>query len=413
MSVGVGLLYTIVHNSIEISILEDNNLDRNSFVKEEKKIFDFIIGYLDTYNIYPSSQTVEAETGERFGGFPDEPVEYWITEVRSRNDALLIINSESAALAALRDGKIEDARNIIISTYEAITRDQISKSITNLKELSAKIIELHNARQMSAELSGISFGFEYLDRMSDGAQAGDLIAIVGRPSVGKTYILLKMILEAYATGHLPLVVSMEMSEIQCGRRLLALYTCVSNSAIRFGRLSHWGKQKLLCGIDRLPSDFLFPIIQGAMNMTVESIGDKIKEIQPSAVYIDGAYLLKTRKFTKSTWERIAEVTEALKKCAGKYEIPVFASYQFNRKGAGRLENVGGSDVIPQIASIVISIDDEKAMSALAPKGKFYKTLDLIKGREGERGKIIILYDMLQMLIQQYSIISDYSTRSEP
>jgi replicative DNA helicase len=270
------------------------------------------------------------------------------------------------------------------------------------------VLEGHDKRQRSGQMAGIPFGFEYIDNMSDGAQAGDTIAVVGRPSVGKSYIMFKMILTAYAAGYMPLVISMEMSAVQCARRLLALYSSVPANSIRFGKLSHWGRQKLLAGINRLPSDFIFPIIQGSLDITIDSIEAKIRDARPAAVYIDGAYLIRTKAYIKARWDRVAEVAEIMKKYAGKYDIPIFASYQFNKQGAGSLANIGGSDAIGQLASIVFSIDEEKAMSDAARRGIFYKTLELIKGREGEKGKILLLYNMIQMLIEQHSVVEDFS-----
>ena len=37
----------------------------------------------------------------------------------------------------------------------------------------------------------------------------------------------------------------------------------------------------------------------------------------------------------------------------------------------------------------------------------YKILDLLKGREGERGRIRLIYDMTRMLIEQDSVIDGY------
>lgn len=408
MSVGLGLLHTLASNGVALSVLNDHRIDRASFVKDEKKVFDFILEYLDAYDVYPSPRTIGVETGVKFQDFPNEPVEYWITEVHSRNDGIKILQASKAMQSAVKEGDIEDAKREIRVVYERIQRKEAAKSVVTLKDLAPAVITAHDERQRAGVMAGIPFGFEYIDQVSDGAQGGDTIAIVGRPSVGKSYILLRMALTAYAAGFMPLVVSMEMSAIQCARRLLALYVNVPANSIRFGKLSYWGRRKFLAGVDRLPNDFPFPILQGSLDLTIENVGDKIRELRPHLALIDGAYLSRTKVFTKSKWERVTEIAEIIKRYVTTYEIPIYASYQFNRQGPGSLANIGLSDAIGQLASIVFSVDEEKAMSAVAPRGIFYKTLELIKGREGERGKILIIYNMIQMLINQHSVVEDFS-----
>lgn len=408
MSVGLGLLHTLTNSGIALSLLNEHSIDRASFVKEERIVYDFILDYLDSYDTYPSVQTIEAGTKIKFQAFPEEPIEYWITEVHSRNDGFRILQASKNAQDAVQHGNIEGAKRELRAIYERIQRREAAKSIVTLKDLAPIVLEAHDKRQHLGQMAGIPFGFEYIDQVSDGAQPGDTIAVVGRPSVGKTYIMFKMLLSAYAAGYMPLVISMEMSAVQCARRLLALYASVPANSIRFGKLSHWGRQKLLSGIDRLPDDFIFPIIQGSMAMSIEDIGEKIRELKPDAVYIDGAYLLRTKVFTRARWDRIAEIAETIKKYSGIFEIPISASYQFNKQGPGSLGNIGGSDAVGQLASIVFSIDEEKAMTDAARRGIFYKTLELIKGREGEKGKILLLYNMIQMLIEQHSIVEDFS-----
>ena len=102
------------------------------------------------------------------------------------------------------------------------------------------------------------------------------------------------------------------------------------------------------------------------------------------------------------------------KLATDFNIPIFASYQFNRKGAGDMANIGGSDSVGQLASIVLSLTSEDKDGSQQPWSKrSFKHLQLIKGREGEEGKIRVLFDMRRMIIQQDSILEGVYDEESP
>ncbi len=227
-----------------------------------------------------------------------------------------------------------------------------------------------------------------------------------------SYILMNMANYAYDHGETPLVATYEMAPVQCARRILALRTHVSATTIRLGRLSYWGREKVLTDIGRLGdmSGRPFHLMQGTLKSTVEDLVLRVQELRPTVVYVDGAYLLRTASKNASRWERVSETAEYLKMIASEFAIPVIATYQFNRKGAGTLGNIAYSDAIGQLASIVLGIDDEdvdgdKGKTTFA--ARVYKQLELLKGREGERGTLRLLYDMERMFITQDAVLSGF------
>jgi hypothetical protein len=105
----------------------------------------------------------------------------------------------------------------------------------------------------------------------------------------------------------------------------------------------------------------------------------------------------------------------MKMLATQFNIPAIATYQFNRRGAGDIGNIGYSDAIGQLASIVCSIDDEeqeKGHEDTVWSARSYKLLTLLKGREGEKGVIRMLYDMHRMLVEQESVLKGYLLGTE-
>ena len=60
-----------------------------------------------------------------------------------------------------------------------------------LTQVVERIQELHD-RDNPSEITGVPTGFADLDRMTSGLQAGDLIIVAGRPSMGKTAFALNI-----------------------------------------------------------------------------------------------------------------------------------------------------------------------------------------------------------------------------
>ena len=60
--------------------------------------------------------------------------------------------------------------------------------------------------------------------MSGGLTGGDVVSVVGRPGMGKTYLALHAMLHAWGQGLTTLFVSMEMKVTPIAQRLASMYT---------------------------------------------------------------------------------------------------------------------------------------------------------------------------------------------
>jgi replicative DNA helicase len=396
-----------------ISFLSRNSILPDNFRDKEKRVFEFLTEHAGEYGILPQPETVERSLELSFPDYPNEPIEYWITRLRVRQESRLIADGTNSVRELLNEGKLAEARSVLKSTVSEIEVINPSSQLFPLHELGKGVLEDTKDRQMSGGIKGISFGIPYMDEVTDGAQGGDSIAICGRPGSGKTYVLSKAVVAGYQQHKVPMVVTMEMSAKQLARRQLGLLEQVSVTQIRLGRLSHWGEQKLRNGIVSLENahndGHPFYILQGNLMTTVEDVGNFAKEMRPDALYVDGAYLMMSNLKFGSKWERISHTAEYLKSLALTLDIPVISTYQFNRKGGGSLANIGGADSVGQLASIVIGIETESATDE-ASIGSWssvdYKILEFLKGREGEKGKVRIMFDTERTVIEQDEVIID-------
>ena len=134
--------------------------------------------------------------------------------------------------------EITDVNQFIIDgetkIKEATSRRRIS-SFSDAKELS---------KELSANLSkpitvgednctGLTTGFNPLNRITSGLHAGDMVIIAARPSVGKTALALNIAYRAASHTNKPVAIfSLEMSNQQLMERLLGIASHVRLNDIK-------------------------------------------------------------------------------------------------------------------------------------------------------------------------------------
>lgn len=409
-SVGFGLLHSLLQGSDRFSSLTDFGISAEHFFEKELTAYEFIKGFILEHSTYPQAGTVARHIGELsvFDGLENEPIGYWVEEVKERKrfsdirDTLLNVKSR------LDSGSVSDAIDTLGSSYLRLRESYSVQRLEELRELQQRVLEKHDETQNSVDLPGISFGFPFIDMLTGGAQGGDYVAIAGQTGVGKTYLALKMAMSAHHTGKNVLAVSTEMPTIQAARRILAMEGRFSTTDIKMGRLSHFGRTRANMIIERgiaqdTGNDNWFYFLPGGMFSQVEDIIILAKEMKPDILVVDGAYLLQTK--AASWWEKNMEVASKLKNLSLNENIPSIGTYQFLKKDAGKVEGVGGGFAIPQIASIMFSFEWERKEDMENNNEVQYRKLKFIKGRDGESGAIRVLYNMRRTSLEQDRVLA--------
>jgi replicative DNA helicase len=411
MSIGLAFLHQALKDRADLSFLDACGLEDNDFSDEELEVVGIIKEHIKLYSVIPAITTVEALWGRRFPEFDSEPIRYWADEVIKRAANKLIMDNIEGVISFVANNKTDEAQAKIKKLYLQLQERRSSSPVVNVAEVVPDVIKEHDKKQVSRREALIPFGFPYIDKVSGGSQPGDFNTIVGRTRVGKTYLLLKMANEAYLAGKSPLFITTEMSPTRCVKRLLALRNKIPYNAIKNGRLIwHMGRQKIMADYRTLlDSKVPFLMMKSSLSTTLEDIIIYVKEIRPDCVYVDGAYLLRSDESRKlSSYERVSHGANVLKMLAQEAEIPVIATYQTKRHTSGGLDDVYMSDIIAQNSSLMIGIKNvEEKPSDSSDWEKFqYKRLEILKGREGERGVILAVFDLDKMIIQELEVLSD-------
>jgi len=411
VSVGLGFLYRVLNDGTDLDFLNVNGLSADDFNESELEVVDLIKNHVRLYSVLPSTKTVEAEWGSRFPDFPDEPVNYWSDNIIKRTSSFQILEASEVLKNDVLNTNVDGAYKKLRELYLKLQERRASNPITNLQEVGLEVLQEHDKRQVARREATIPFGFPYLDKISSGAHPGDFIAIVGKRGAGKTYFMLKMANAIHEAGKVPMVVSTEMNPVQYARRILALRNKVKFEAIRSGRLIHnKGRAAIESDLENLSNNAIpYLIMKSALSNTLEDIIVHVKEKRPDCVYVDGAYLLKSDSSKKQNrFEQYSHGADMLKLLAQETGIPVIATYQLLRKTAGGLDDVYMSDVIAQNATLVLGVKDadEQTTGDVEWNSVKYKILEVLKGREGESGRILVHFDLERMIIEEVEVLHE-------
>lgn len=414
MSVGFALLRRALTDQIPPSRVFENGLDDSFFEDKEREAFNFIVNHYTTYGVVPQLETVGVECScleDLQSSGTDEPLEFWIDKVRERKQYNELVGSFSRINQSLGRGKVEEVIDMLGDVYLRMRYNYSNTRMVSLEDAQQEVVNIHNVRQHEASTTGIPYGFAYVDHISGGAQPGDVVAIAGRPGVGKSYISMKMADSASNAGYNVLYLSLEMPIVQVARRFLALQANLDGSALKSGRVSYFGIERAMERVNNRRAEEgmgAINLLAGDLHTRIEDVVLSTREQRPDILIVDGAYLLRMQNDTRlSRWDRVSSVFEQLKVLAVSSRIPIITTVQFNRTSPGTMEGIAYSDAIVQLASVIFSLAYEKPEDKDSTLPRQYRLLKLIKGRDGETGTVRILYDMHRTRIEQDRVLIGY------
>ena len=245
-----------------------------------------------------------------------------------------------------------------------ITQGNIKKSSESAQTLvieAKKRIEEISKRD---GLSGVSTGFEKLDKLTSGWQPSDLIIIASRPGMGKTALTLSMARNIAVTKQIPVAFfSLEMSSVQLITRLISAETGLSSEKLRTGKLADHEWQQLNVKVTDLEKAPLF--IDDTPSLSIFDLRAKSRRLSSQhgikLIVVDYLQLMTAGTSTKSgnREQEISTISRNLKALAKELNIPVIALSQLSRAVETRggtkrpmLSDLRESGAIEQDADIV-------------------------------------------------------------
>lgn len=246
-----------------------------------------------------------------------------------------------------------------------IVQNRGSKDFTDIKEIVLRSIDsIEAASKNHGSVTGIATGFYDLDYKTAGLQPSDLILIAARPSMGKTAFALNIAeYVALRSNITTAIFSLEMSQDQLVKRLLAMNARVDSQSIRTGNLSADEWASLMESARIIGNSNL--IIDDTSSISVSELRSKCRKLKLEKnlglVIIDYLQLMTTNKRAESRQHEISEISRGLKSLAREINVPIIALSQLSRAVESRpdkrpmLSDLRESGAIEQDADVVMFI----------------------------------------------------------
>jgi replicative DNA helicase len=262
-------------------------------------------------------------------------------------------------------GDMEDILDFAERSIFDISQDKVKPAFHALADI---LTDTYKAVEQAYEnkilVTGLPTGYRQLDQLTSGFQAGDLVVIAGRPSMGKTALALNVAQNAStAVGTPAAIFSLEMSKEQLSLRMLSAEARIDSSKMRGGFL----RESDLARINRAAGALYdLPIfIDDSPAISALEIRAKARRMKMEKglglIIVDYLQLMRGRASAERRELEISEISRSLKALAKELSIPVVALSQLNRKVEDRsnkrpvLSDLRESGAIEQDADVIIFI----------------------------------------------------------
>ncbi len=232
------------------------------------------------------------------------------------------------------------------------------------------VVELLDRVQEMADnpndITGVPTGFYDLDRMTSGFQAGDMIVLAARPSMGKTALAINIAEHVALNEGLPVAVfSMEMGASQLAVRIVGSIGRIDQTHLRTGKLTDEEWPRLSEAIEKLRNVSLH--IDETPGLTPSELRANARRLarqcgQLGLIVVDYLQLMSgSSSDGENRATELGEISRGLKMLAKELKCPLIALSQLNRSVETRtdkrpmMSDLRESGAIEQDADVIMFI----------------------------------------------------------
>ena len=284
----------------------------------------------------------------------------------------LVTASDEIATAAFNtqgrsvDKILDEAEQKIFHIGEEGSRMQ--EGFQGMDKLVVELLD--RVEEMAAnpnDITGVPTGFVDLDRMTAGLQAGDLVVLAARPSMGKTAFAINIAEHVALNEGLPVAVfSMEMGASQLAVRVVGSIGRIDQGHLRTGKLSDDEWPRLTEAIEKLRTVSLH--IDETPGLTSSELRANARRLARQCgklglIVVDYLQLMSGSGGSggDNRATELGEISRGLKMLAKELQCPVIALSQLNRSVEQRtdkrpmMSDLRESGAIEQDADIIMFI----------------------------------------------------------
>ncbi|MDI3381116.1 replicative DNA helicase [Xenophilus aerolatus] len=217
------------------------------------------------------------------------------------------------------------------------------------------------------DITGVPTGFYDFDKMTSGMQAGDMIVLAARPSMGKTSLAINIAEHVALNEGLPVAVfSMEMGASQLAVRIVGSIGRIDQGHLRTGKLTDEEWPRLTEAIEKLRTISLH--IDETPGLTSSELRANARRLarqcgQLGLIVVDYLQLMSVSggMADENRATAVGEISRGLKMLAKELKCPVIALSQLSRGVESRtdkrpmMSDLRESGAIEQDADVIMFI----------------------------------------------------------
>lgn len=329
---------------------------------------------IETY--FPSFRFVKTRT----------PAAALVDELRERQMHVDMAAFLEEMRVAMDDGKPSELYDEYLDRFANIgqasaTADAVHMLTHSMPSIWAGYEEAKNADGVT----GIPWPWPTLNEATMGIHPEEYIVVTARPKVGKTWFMEVLSAWCFNLGYRVVFKTIEMAVPVIFRRLAAILCGLPYTKWRRGTLSSGEESRVLEVLQQIKDsgdNDLVVIGREPGDDQLRSLRSHCERMRPDVVFIDGAYLLASRRVEDQT-----DLSTKIKDLTGSLKVPLFASTQLNRKAGQsketQLEWTAFSDAYGQDADLQLALrrgHEERARD--------FVRVDLPGSRESDADKFL-------------------------
>ena len=291
--------------------------------------------------------------------------------VKEKSTLRRLINASENVIAHCREGT-EDSETLIDlaqSQVFEIAEQRVQSGFATVREIVKTSFGTINVLfERGQRVTGVETGLEDLDNMTSGLQAGELIVIAARPSLGKTALALNIAAHAAINNRKVVgMFSLEMSKESLVIRLLCSEARIDSHKLRTGFSSREDWNRMTPALGRLSEAPFY--IDDTPALSIMQIRAKARRMKAEKgldlLIVDYLQLITGPSKSENRTQEVAYISRNLKSIAKELKVPVLALSQLSRAPEMRpgqrpqLSDLRESGSIEQDADVVIFIFRDK------------------------------------------------------
>lgn len=296
--------------------------------------------------------------------------------------------------------KVEDILEKAEKRIFDISQEKSSEDFQTINSVLMDTYDMIEKLYTSKEdITGITTGFDDLNKKTNGLQRTDLILVAARPAMGKTAFSLNLVQNAALKGDASVAVfSLEMSKEQLVQRMLSAQSHVELKKIKTGNLDENDWPRIIDAMSVLSNANIY--IDDTPGIKIGELRSKCRKLKIEKgldlILIDYLQLMEGDGGNESRQQEISKISRSLKIIAKELNCPVVALSQLSRAPEQRsdhrpmLSDLRESGAIEQDADIVMFLYRDEYYHPDSERKNIGEII-IAKNRHGETGSVELVW----------------------